>query len=118
MTTRLSLLLAGLVLIAAACTSSAEPAEPRLAIIDSTGNIALIDPATEDRTRVTTNAASDLSYFQPVWSPTGDRFVYSEATPGGSQLVFVDGDGEFERRIETPVASFFHQWNPQGDRVA
>ena len=89
---RVPLLIAALALLAAACSSDTESAKPRLAIIDSTGNIALIDPVTEDRIRVTTNAASDLAYFQPVWSPTGHLFVYSEATPEGSRLVLVDED--------------------------
>ncbi|MBT8198078.1 MAG: hypothetical protein KJO84_06210 [Acidimicrobiia bacterium] len=113
---RVSLLLVAS-LIGAACTSN-EPAAPRLAVIDDTGNISLVDAATEDRTRITTNAASSLSYFQPVWSPSEDLFVYSEATPDGSRLVLVDGNGDFKKRIETPVSSFFHQWNPQGDRIA
>lgn len=105
-------------LTASACGAASEQSVPLLAIIDSTGNIAIVDGDTGERTRVTTDAGAGRSYFQPVWSPDEDHIVYSENEGGDHALVIVDSTGEFQDRIETSVASFFHQWDPTGERIA
>lgn len=68
------------------------------------------------RERVTSDPADD---FAPVWSPTGDRLVFSSARQGRVDLFMVSATGlAAESPIATPsldVGKFAATWSPAGD---
>src|SRR5262245_25732331 len=60
------------------------PASPRsgvnrLVIIDAGGNIITIDPDGSNPAPITDDGATER-YFQPIWSPVGDRLAWGEGT--------------------------------------
>ena len=117
---RLAVSLAALTLVAAACTAQEPAAPPRdqLAIIDANGNISVIDRDGVEIAAVTTDAAPDSVYFQPTWSPDGDRLAFARAGTDGAAVVIHDVDGGTSERITTALPAFYFSWSRDADRLA
>ena len=118
---RVLALLAVLVTLAAACATDAtvEPPGPgRLAIVDETGDVALIDRDGANRVEVTEDAGPGSIYFQPTWAPDAQRLAFSRAGSETSEVVIYDVDAATDERIETPNPAFYFSWSRESERVA
>lgn len=91
--------------------SALEPEAEDLYVIDASG---------EQPRRLTT----ELSVYDPAWSPDGDDIVFSAYGPGGyfpgSDLYVVGvDDGQVRRLTHTPSSGEDHpSWAPDGNRIA
>lgn len=88
----------------------------RLAIIDSSANVVLVDPDGSDREQLSFGEGN-TAYGQPTWSPGGQRLAWSELSADS----FAVGIGDIETGEVTtfPMSNlpFFMSWAPGGERV-
>lgn len=62
----------------------------RIAYVDNSNNIQVVDSNGEHRVALTTDATgTDRVYLFPTWSPDGKRFVYTEDGGNGTGSVWV-----------------------------
>jgi TolB protein len=109
-------------LLLAGCDGGgADPAQVRLLLLGEDGNIATVLPDGSGRRLLTEDAGPQHRYFQPTWSPAGDRVAFSElAVRDGTQvsrLVVVDQEGDREAAFETTSPAFYLSWSPDGEHV-
>ena len=109
-------------LLRAGCDGGgADPAEVRLLLLGEDGNIATVLPDGSGRRLLTEDAGSQHRYFQPTWSPGGDRVAFSElAVRDGTQvsrLVVADPEGDREAAFETTSPAFYLSWSPDGEHL-
>jgi len=98
---------------AAFTVSTYDPEEDR-----SNADVWLLDVATGDKRRLTTNKASDSS---PAFSPDGKRIAFLSRRDGdkATQLYVIPlGGGEAERLTEMPLSVSNPKWFPDGKRIA
>ena len=111
-------------LVLLSCTSPAETeqtdaiettADPgRLALIDSSGDIVVIDPDGSDREEITTDAGDEALYTQPIWSPDASTLAWGQVTPDGFAIgIEQPGTGE-TTTIPTPNLPYYMSWSPNG----
>ncbi len=82
-------------LFLASCSTAAEEAEGRLAVVDD-GNVVVMDPDGGNRIAVTDNPDSgpgQAFFFQPTWSPDGTLLAYSEISPVNRLHIATPGEG-------------------------
>ena len=116
MPNRLSCLTIVALAFASACTSQSEGASDRLAVVDDTGNVAVI---TDEVTTPITNLPSGSVAFQPVWSPDGEHLAYVEQSAITGALVITSATTEEPAaRVEEDTGFFYYAWEPEGRRLA
>ncbi|MGH8936921.1 MAG: TolB family protein [Acidimicrobiia bacterium] len=118
--TVVSVVLSGLLL--AGCDGGvADPAQMRLLVLGEDGNIATVLPDGSERRLLTEDAGRQHRYFQPTWSPAGDRVAFSElAVRDGTQasaLVVADAEGDRQAAFETTSPAFYLSWSPDGEHL-
>ena len=91
------------------------PNEERMAAI-SEGDIWVVDLLRGSRSRFTFDPAVDR---YPIWSPRGDRIVFSSQRLGGEDLFVKSsmGTGEAEVLLDTEEAKFPTDWSGDGRYV-
>jgi TolB protein len=89
-----------------------------LAIIDETGDVALIDRDGANRVEVTNDAGLSSTYFQPTWAPDARRLAFSRAATDMSVVVIYDVEAATDQRIESPNPAFYFSWSRESERVA
>lgn len=86
----------------------------RLAVVDSSGNIVVMDPDGTNRQAVTDRGDNPVLYMQPVWSPDGARLAWGQRTGTGFGIGF-GGPGSLETKtLTTPNLPFYTYWSPDG----
>ena len=78
-----------------------------------TSDIWILDASTGRASRFTFDPAAD---FDPVWSPNGDRIVFSSNRRGPLDLYLkrVGGDAREEPLLESPLSKHAQSWSPDG----
>ena len=78
-----------------------------------TSDIWILDASTGRAARFTFDPAAD---FDPVWSPNGDRIVFSSNRRGPLDLYLkrVGGDAREEPLLESPLSKHAQSWSPDG----
>lgn len=124
-------------LITAACTGEAEPSPTRvavtttslpitstapfsgdpgrLAIVDESGSVVVMDPdGSNDTTVVEASSENPAIYMQPVWSPDGSTIAWGQQTGTGFGVgVTSPGSGSITT-LTTPNLPFYLFWSPDG----
>jgi Tol biopolymer transport system component len=79
----------------------------------TTFDIAIVRPDST-HVRLLTNEPADLrAAFEPDYSPTGRRIVFSEADASGCRLVTIGATGEHPRTLPTGEGCYFNpSWGP------
>jgi hypothetical protein len=88
----------------------------RLVVVNSEGNIVTLDPDGSNPTQLTDKGPT-ARYFQPVWSPVGDRLVWGEASGPGFGVGSSAGDGSDPQLVPTSSLPFYLSWSPDGSQV-
>jgi len=99
-------------------TDAPEPLVDRLLVLDDTGNVVTMDRTGNNVAAVTADAAADLGYFQPNWSPDAGSIAVSRVHLGSFSLVNFDLATATQSEIETDNNAFYVYWSPQSDRLA
>ena len=88
----------------------------RVAIVQN-GDIATIDPATNDIRTIVTGPEVDRF---PVFSRDGTRIAFIRFNGGGDQVVAVDADGSHPVTLNTTPVSHIvgFTWSPEGSQIA
>ena len=81
-------------------------------IIDGRNELVLIRPDGTGETQLDTPNGGNV----PIWSPTGDRIAYVDATFGGIRILTLDGTSD-QFLIEEPLITAL-AWSPQGEDIA
>ena len=96
------------------------PADNRLAVIDDSGNLVVVDPDGSNRAVIASADSALIS--QPVFSPDGTRLAWSErrgsVTDGPTFLMTANVDGSNTLEAETPFLPFYSYWDPTSSRIA
>jgi TolB protein len=101
---------------AAACTGESEAGSDRLAIVDETGNVAII---TDNVTTPLSDLPPNAVAFQPVWSPDGEHLAYVEQSAVTGALVITrPGPDDTPARIEENTGFFYYAWDPKSGQLA
>jgi len=86
----------------------------RLAVVDSSGNIVVMDPDGSNRQAVTNRGDNPVLYMQPVWSPDGARLAWGQRTGTGYGIGFGGPDSDETKTLTTPDLPFYTYWSPDG----
>jgi hypothetical protein len=87
----------------------------RLVTIDDAGNVVVVEPDGSSPVAVTDDAGDTARYFQPSWSPGGDRLAWSEVSlANGIGVTFSDAAGDERVTVPMDSAPFFMYWSPDG----
>jgi TolB protein len=87
----------------------------RLATIDDTGNVVVVDPDGSNRASLTDDGGVSARYTQPTWSPDSRQLAWSEVSEaGGPGLTMTDPDGGGRVTVPTRQAPFYISWSPDG----
>jgi TolB protein len=94
-------------------TATPVPTDPgRLAILDGTGNIVVMDPDGSNREAITDSEGDPSIYMQPIWSPDGSTLAWGQATGTGFGVgISKPGSGEITT-LTTPNLPFYTFWSP------
>ena len=104
------------VLLAAACTSSAGDRLVFVTMADGDSEIVVVDTKTGEATLITDNNSRDL---YPQWSPDGKQIVYMSDQAGNMEINVADPDGKSITRLtHNEGDDSFPRWSPDGKRLA
>ena len=80
------------------------------------GDIYIMNPDGTGQIQLTRHPASDS---QPVWSPTGEKILFTSNRDGVSDLFLMNADGTNVQRVFQKLANRLHgTWAPDGKRIA
>lgn len=101
---------------ATACTGESEAGSDQLAIVDETGNVAIVADGVTARV---SDLPAEAVAFQPVWSPDGGHLAYVEQSAATGALVIVSpGSDRPPTRVEEDTGFFYYAWDPESRRLA
>jgi TolB protein len=112
-----------LLLLFVACTEDSETTTTlehgpgRLVVLDSTGDVVVLDPDGANDSPVTEDAAEHVIYTQPVWSPDGSVLAWGQATEDGFAVAIQDPKSETRTLVETSNLPFYTYWSPDGETI-
>lgn len=86
----------------------------RLAILDSSGNVVVMDPDGENRSPVTDDAGEGAVYMQPVWSPDASQLAWGQVTEDGFAVGIQRPGTDTRTVVETSNLPFYVSWSPDG----
>lgn len=96
--------------------------ENLLVIREDDGNLAVLNPETGNRTRLTSDASRTVMYDQPVWAPASGRLAWVRSELRGPALrgrvMVADTEGNVQIQVETSLPPFYMYWNPTGARLS
>lgn len=92
-------------MVLAGCTADSEAQGGLLALVDASGDVAVITESGEPVAQVTTLPDAAVA-FQPVWSGSG-HLVFIERTGVSGDLVVASPSGEEQRRASFATAPFY-----------
>ena len=83
---------------------------------DGDGDIFIIDVATREMSRITTDTAHD---WHPAWSPDGQWIAYISDKAGNRDIWVMRADGTDQRQItHHPGQDRLPMWSPNGRKIA
>ncbi len=99
-------------------STSSVPTEPvgRIAIIEDSGNIVVLDPDGSNRVDITGDGES-VRYFQPIFSPASATIAWSEGGPDGFGVGIAKADGTDRFTVTVRDFPFYLNWAPDGQRI-
>jgi len=87
-----------------------------IAFTDSSGEVAVLNPATGSITALTQHPAHDGA---PDWSPDGGRIAFASNRDGLAELYLMNADGSSPVRVTNGVGfAGSPAWSPDGRRIA
>ncbi len=91
------------------------PSDPgRLAIVDDSGDIVVMEPDGSSRVAITDRGADPALYMQPVWSPDGERLAWGQRTGTGFGIGIGRPEDGATKTLTTPNLPFYTFWSPNG----
>jgi TolB protein len=98
-------------------TSAPEtPATPtdqgRLAILDGSGDIVVMDPDGSNREAITDSDRNPSIFMQPIWSPDASALAWGQATGNGFGVGISKPGADEITTLTTPNLPFFTYWSP------
>lgn len=88
----------------------------RLAIIDFSGNVAIVSPDGSERIDITEDAG-DAAYTQPIWSPDSTQLAFGQITEGGFDVRIQELEGGNQTLVPMSNQPFYMYWSPDGERI-
>ena len=93
-----------------------------LVVREADGNLAVVDPATGEKARLTDDASATVVHGQPVWSPAAAELAWVRTEVDGTrvsgQVLVADTAGTVRLRVATVFPPFYMYWNPQGTKLS
>lgn len=98
-------------------TTLSEAAKPgRLVLLDSSGNIVVINPDGSNPEMITDDAGDAAFYTQPIWSPDASTLAWGQITANGF-AVGIHSPGGDTTTVTTPNLPFYMYWSPDGQNL-
>jgi TolB protein len=89
------------------------PAYPgRLAILDRSGDIVVMDPDGSNRQAITDSDGDPSIFMQPIWSPDASTLAWGQATGTGFGVGISKPGSDEVTTLTTPNLPFFTYWSP------
>lgn len=100
-------------------TATTIPSDPgRLVVLDSVGNVVVLDPDGENRIAITDDAGpNSAAYAQPVWSPDASTLAWGQVTEDGFAVGILNTTTDELTTVPTENLPFFTSWSPDGDTI-
>lgn len=120
---------AALALALVSCTdASSEPDAPattvapaigpgRLVVLDSSGDVVVVDSDGANRSPITDDGGEDTLYTQPVWSPDASRLAWGQLSDNSAAVAIHEPESDVLRLVETSNLPFFVSWSPDGESL-
>lgn len=93
-------------------TATASSGPGRLAIIDGTGDIIVMDSDGSNREAITESEGDPSIFTQPIWSPDGSTLAWGQATGTGFGVGFSEPGSREITALTTPNLPFYTYWSP------
>ena len=89
------------------------PTDPgRLAILDRSGDIVVMDPDGSNRQAITDSDGGPSIFMQPIWSPDASTLAWGQATGTGFGVGISKPGADEITTLTTPNLPFFTYWSP------
>lgn len=89
----------------------------RLAVLDSGGNVVVMEADGTERLELTEDGGVDAVYGQPTWSPSGSALAWSQATEAGFALGLKPLGSESASVVPMSNLPFYMYWSPDGSHI-
>lgn len=94
-------------------TTPKAPTDPgRLAILDGSGDIVVMDPDGSERVTITDSNDDPSIFMQPIWSPDASTLAWGQATGTGFGVGISKPGSDEITTLTTPNLPFFTYWSP------
>ncbi|HUG32746.1 MAG TPA: hypothetical protein VMM14_07635 [Acidimicrobiia bacterium] len=95
------------------------PSDPgRLAVVDSAGNIIVMEPDGSNLQAVTDRGDDPVLYMQPIWAPDGQRLAWGQRTGTGFGIGIARVGTDETKTLTTPNLPYYTYWSPDGRHLA
>lgn len=119
-----------LALVFVSCTDDSSEEEPapetpttveigpgKLVILDSSGDVVVVDPDGANRSSITDDAGESAVYTQPIWSPDASLLSWGQVTEAGFAVAIQDPGAEQRTLVQTSNLPFYMYWSPDGESL-
>lgn len=89
----------------------------RLVLLDSSGDIVVINPDGSGRQRITDDAGDTAFYTQPIWSPDGSTLAWGQITADGFAVGIHEPGSDDTTTVATSNLPFYMYWSPDGQHL-
>lgn len=89
----------------------------RLVVVGDDGNVVTMSPDGSNVQSLTDDAAPNMGYFQPTWSPDASAVSVSTFGSSGFSIVRIDTATGERKAVPTEANAFYVYWSPDGSQV-
>jgi len=84
----------------------------RLVILDTAGDIIVLEPDGSNRQSITDDAGESAVYTQPIWSPDASSIAWGQADESGFAVGIFETGAEETTTVQTSNLPFYVSWSP------
>lgn len=96
-------------------TTASHPGQ--LVVLDSSGDVAIINPDGSNRMTITDDAGESAFYTQPIWSPDASMLAWGQITADGFAVGLHSPGSDDTTTVATPNLPFYMYWSPDSQNL-